>query len=173
MPNDTPLGIRNRAIFETAYGSGLRVRELSGLDVDSVDLSLGTIRVLGKGNRERVSPMTRAATESIRHYLAETRPPAMQGRVEHGKLWVTLDKGRPLSAATIGEVLRQAGRKLSIPTSGQYVRRAFATHLLRHGASPIELKMLLGHATFRHLRHYLRGAPEHLREVHRKSRLGR
>ena len=173
IPLRSAINIRDRAILETAYAAGLRIGELRKLDLHSVDLDHGTVRTLGKGARERVVPLTKAAVAVIRLYLAESRPKLLRGRKNEPGLWLAFKGRRRIGAKALHKIIRDRAADAGLRMSMQSIRRAFATHLLNHGASPWDLKLFLGHATFRHLKHYLRYAPEELRKVHQRSRVGR
>ena len=167
---DTWTGIRDRALIETAYASGLRSSELAGLDVNSVDLVNRTVRTLGKGQRERVVPLTQAAVMAIRHYLDDARKRLLLDNQGEPALWIDRIWHTRLGTCGVKKAVVDRAHAVGLHLTPQAIRRAFATHLLHHGAAATELKFLLGHSTFRHLRHYLRYSPEELRRVHRKSR---
>lgn len=173
IPTNAVLDLRDRALLETVYASGLRLAELSGLNVESVDLSQGTARVIGKGGYERVMPLTRAAVESLRLYLTKSRPVLLRGKDNEPALWIAHAGGRRIGHGGLHTLIKSRAAAEGIDMSMHSIRRAFATHLLHHGASPMDLKLFLGHATFKHLKYYLRYAPMELIQIHRKSRLGR
>lgn len=173
IPTNAVLDLRDRALLETVYASGLRLSELSGLNVESVDLAQGTVRVIGKGGRERVMPLTRAASEALRQYLTKSRPVLLRGKENEPALWIAHAGGRRIGHGGLHNLLKSRAAAEGISMSMHAIRRAFATHLLHHGASPMDLKLFLGHATFKHLKHYLRYAPTELVKIHQRSRLGR
>ncbi len=173
IPLRSSLGIRDRAILETAYASGLRRAELAGMNVDSVDLHHGTVRVIGKGSRERVVPLTKTAVKILTLYLGGPREKFLRGRGACSALWLSFNEGERMTRAGLHEMVCLRARDVGLNLSMQSLRRAFATHLLHHGASPMDLKLFLGHATFKHLKHYLRYAPQELQAIHGKSRPGR
>lgn len=173
IPQRALCDVRDRALLELAYASGLRLSELTSLDVDSVDLAEGFVRSICKGRRERVVPLTKAAVAALRVYLEKSRPRLLRGRNEEPALWIAFKGGRRMGSAGLGQMLKERARDIGVKMSMHSVRRAFATHMLHHGATPMDLKLLLGHASFKHLRHYLRYAPVELIKTHRRSRLGR
>lgn len=173
IPQRAPVDLRDRALLETAYASGLRMAELASLDVGAVDLENATVRAVGKGQLERVVPLTRAALAALRLYLEHARPMLIRGKSNQPALWVAFKGGRRMGIGALHATLKERAQDVGLDLSMHSVRRAFATHLLHHGASPMELKSLLGHRSFRHLRHYLRYAPMELLQTHRRSRLSR
>jgi len=142
IPIDTELGTRDRAMFETLYGGGLRVGELVGLDLDDVDLELDLVRVRGKGRRERLSPVGVMASHWIRLYL-NLRQPA-----EPAERALFLNRyGNRLSARSVGRLLEDhlARAGLGDDASPHTLRHSFATHLLDRGADLRSVQELLGH----------------------------
>ena len=170
---DGAIDLRDRAFMEIAYASGLRLHELIGMNLDSVDLHYGTVRIVGKGQKERVVPLTRAAIAATRLYLEKARPVLLRDRQDNAALWLSSLKGARASESTMQSQIYRRSKKSNLRMNPHAIRRAFATHLLRGGASVAEIKELLGHTTYRHLGHYLRTAPMELQEAHRKSRLSR
>ena len=166
----TPRGVRDRAVMETAYATALRQGELVALRVGSVDLDARTVRIMGKGRRERMAPLGSQAALWLARYLADARPRIHEGAEE--ALWVGL-KG-PLSAEGVTAIFLRHSRTAGIspPIRTHAVRRACATHMLRAGAGPAELQALLGHASLRHLSQYLAVTITELRRMHERSRLG-
>ena len=143
---DTVLGLRNRAIFETLYGSGIRVSELTGLNVLDVDLASGCLRVSGKGGRERIVPAGEKAIQRIRAYRDRLFAKTGIGLTVNGPLFLNKNKGR-LTSRSVGRILEGLVRKcsLSVPVSPHGIRHSFATHMLDAGASLRTVQELLGH----------------------------
>jgi len=168
----TPLGLRDRAILETMYSAGIRRQETLDLKVDSVDLERGVARVLGKGQRERMAPLGPAAVEWLGRYLAQARP-RLAGAASGDALWLGKN-GKPLSGAGLQDMLRAYRKAPNIVTliGLHSIRRACATHMLRRGASPVTIQMLLGHADMKHLSQYLRLTISDLQRAHAASRVG-
>lgn len=150
----TPVGLRDRAILETAYSSAMRLNELVHLTLDGIDLADGTARILGKGCKERVVPLGEEAVMWLRRYITEVRPGLATARSD--RLWLG-SSGAPLTYWSIIAVFRHHGRPLGLETriSPHAFRRACATHMLRRGASPLLIQQLLGHASLKHLGRYL------------------
>lgn len=170
---DDPVSLRDRAILEMAYGTGARRAELRNMNLSAVDLDRGTVRVLGKGARERVLPMTRAGMETVRRYLEEGRPALLLSRADTPALWISERTGRRLDISWFSVLVVRRSTAAGVPFNLHALRRACATHMLQGGASVTEVKMLLGHAGYSRLDHYLRCAAVELRAAHRRSRLSR
>ena len=144
--DDTVLGLRNRALFETLYGSGIRVSELTGLNVLDVDLDSGCLRVSGKGGRERIVPVGRKALDRIQAYRDRLFSKTGIGMHTDGPLFLNKNKGR-LSSRSVARILEILVRKcsLAVPISPHGIRHSFATHMLDAGADLRTVQELLGH----------------------------
>ncbi len=144
--DDTVLGLRNRALFETLYGSGIRVSELTGLNVFDVDFSTACLRVLGKGGRERIVPVGQTALMRIRAYRDRLREKNGIGMENNGPLFLNKNKGR-LTSRSVGRILDALIRRcsLAVPISPHGIRHSFATHMLDAGADLRTVQELLGH----------------------------
>ncbi len=165
-PSRTTAGLRDRAILETLYGAGLRVSELVGLDVDEVDLEEGSVRVLGKGGKERDVPLGRSATDAIRAYLRRARPELASVR-SRSALFLNLRGGR-LTRQGVARVLSGAAVRAGVArrVTPHTLRHSFATHLLEGGADVRVVQELLGHASVATTQVYTLVTREHLREVY-------
>jgi integrase/recombinase XerD len=168
-PNvETREGLRDRAMLETLYASGLRVSELVGLKTVQVSLDMGVIRILGKGAKERLTPLGEDAIEWIQRYQREARP-ALLGARKSDALFVTA-RGTAMTRqgfwVLIGRHARAAGLRQAI--SPHTLRHAFATHLINHGADLRVVQLLLGHADISTTQIYTHVARERLKELHRK-----
>ena len=170
----TPLGARDRAILETLYGCGLRVSELTSLDLDSIDYQEKLLRVVGKGRKERVLPIGRKALEALRRWLKlrggcrVNRPtPAPKDR---DALFLNRLGGR-LSARSVARMLDK--HILSVATllsvSPHALRHSFATHLLDSGADLRHIQELLGHVSLSTTQRYTHMSPDHLMAVYDKA----
>jgi integrase/recombinase XerC len=162
---DTPVGLRDRAIVELLYGSGLRVSELCGLDLDSVDLSGSSARVLGKGNKERVVPLGRASVGAIRAWLA-VRPSVVhpKRKTQDPRALLLTVRGARLFPKAVWVVVRRlgaagAGRADLHPHA---LRHSCATHMLGGGADLRAIQELLGHKTLSTTQRYTHVSVEHL-----------
>ncbi|MFQ5527397.1 MAG: site-specific tyrosine recombinase XerD [Thermoanaerobaculia bacterium] len=139
-----PLGLRDRAMIELLYASGLRVSELVGLQLGQLRLDLGFLIVLGKGGRERMVPLGESAEEWVARYLGDARPGLVDGR--HETLFVNR-YGRPLTRQGFWKLLRAYGTQAGIAELHPHLlRHSFATHLLEHGADLRSVQAMLGHA---------------------------
>jgi integrase/recombinase XerD len=162
----TPSGLRDRAVLELLYGAGLRVSELTGLDVDDLDLDDGFVRVLGKGGKERDVPMGRHARAAIEAYLTRARP-VLAGPRTRGAVFLNTRGGRltrQSCAALVASYAAEAG--LARRISPHDLRHSFATHLLEGGADVRVVQELLGHASVATTQIYTLVTKEHLREVY-------
>jgi integrase/recombinase XerD len=162
------LGLRDRAMLETLYASGLRVSELVSLKLSQVSQDMGVVRVMGKGSKERLVPLGEEAIAWIRRYLKEARMALLRGRASND-LFVTA-RGAAMTRQMFWHLLRryalQAGLKK--PISPHTLRHAFATHLLNHGADLRVVQLLLGHSDISTTQIYTHVARERLKQLHAK-----
>ena len=166
-PDSSDLGVRNRAMLELMYASGLRVTELVGLRMLDVSLNDGVARVTGKGSKTRLVPFGEEASASLRLYLDTARVALLRGR-SCDEVFVTARGGamtRQMFWHVIKKYATQAGIPLSL-ISPHTLRHAFATHLLNHGADLRVVQMLLGHADISTTQIYTYVAQERLKNVH-------
>ena len=165
----TPAGLRDRALLELLYGSGLRVSELVGLDVDDVDLDEGAVRVLGKGGKEREVPLGRFGAEAVAAYLTRARPSFASG-ASRGALLLNRRGGR-LTRQSVNRILATHVKEAGIErrVTPHSLRHSFATHLLEGGADVRVVQELLGHASVATTQIYTLVTEEHLREVYYTS----
>lgn len=165
----TPYGLRDRAILELLYASGLRVSELSGLDLKDVDLNAGTVRVMGKGSRQRMVPMHPLAVRRLREYLVGGRSHLASARSEEAFFLNRL--GGRLTAGGIRRMLD--GHLAAVGARHQLtphdLRHTFATHLLEGGADLRTVQELLGHVALSTTQIYTHISTKHLRDVHRNA----
>ncbi len=169
-----PIELRDQAILEVAYATGVRKAELTAMNVADLNLRDRLLKVQGKGAKERVLPLTRKAVTALQSYLEAGRPLLMRGQAAHA-LWLAdaaHGSGR-LCRSGITILFRRRGRAAGLRLSPHDLRRAFATHMLRRGLGVNELRLLLGHSGFQHIRHYVRYAAVDLKRAHRRSKLSR
>ncbi|HEX4842874.1 MAG TPA: site-specific tyrosine recombinase XerD [Limnobacter sp.] len=162
---DNPAGIRDRAMFELLYASGLRVSELVNMPLRAIDLNAGAVKVLGKGNKERLVPMGQPAQQAITLYLSQARHALLKGQ-QSDQLFVT-HLGGPMTRQGFWKNIKKYAQQAGIhtPISPHVVRHAFATHLLNHGADLRVVQLLLGHADISTTQIYTHVATEQLRSV--------
>lgn len=167
--SDTTVGLRDRALLELLYGSGLRVSELVGLDVDDVDLEEGAVRVLGKGGKEREVPLGRFGRDAVAAWLGRARPEFAAG-LSRGALFLNQRGGR-LTRQSVNRLLATNVRAAGIErrVTPHSLRHSFATHLLEGGADVRVVQELLGHASVATTQIYTLVTEEHLREVYYTS----
>lgn len=167
LPSETWIQLRDRAVLELAYSSGLRIGEVRKLDLFDVDFSARVVRVRqGKGAKDRVVPLGRPASRALARWLAEGRLQAVNDRAEHA-LFVTA-AGRRLGTATMGERLQILCRAAGLTAFRMHdLRHASALHMLLGGADVRYVQELLGHATLKPTRIYTRLAPADLKTMHR------
>lgn len=162
-----PLGLRDRAMLELMYASGLRVSELVGLRAFEVSLPDQVLRVSGKGDKERLVPFGDVAADWLRRYLAESRPALLAGRVSDD-LFVTERHGRGMTRVMFWMLIKRYAQRsgIHVPLSPHTLRHAFATHLLNHGADLRAVQLLLGHADISTTTIYTHVARERLKQLH-------
>ena len=163
----TSLGLRDRAMLETLYATGLRVSELTGLKLAQVAHDAGVVRVIGKGSKERLVPMGEEAVAWITRYLREIRP-ALAGASKRDELFLTQRHG-PLTRQAFWALVKRYAVRAGIPAaslSPHVLRHAFATHLLNHGADLRVVQLLLGHADITTTTIYTHVARERLKQLH-------
>ncbi|TMS56550.1 site-specific tyrosine recombinase XerD [Imbroritus primus] len=166
---DTPLGLRDRAMLELMYASGLRVSELVALKTMEIGLNEGVVRIAnGKGGKERLVPFGGEAGEWLARYLKESRP-ALLGARSCDALFVTA-RGGGMTRQTFWHAVKRYARHADIQAhlSPHTLRHAFATHLLNHGADLRVVQMLLGHADISTTQIYTHVARERLRDLHQQ-----
>jgi integrase/recombinase XerD len=163
----TPLGVRDRALIEVAYGAGLRVSELLSLEFSSVFLDEGYLRCVGKGSKERVVPIGSAAVDWVRRYRRDARPAL--ARAQATDVVFLNARGRPLSRMGFWKILQRwvAAAGIRERVRPHSLRHSFATHLLEGGADLRAVQQMLGHADIATTQIYTSVDREYLKEVHR------
>lgn len=164
---ETPLGLRDRALLELLYGTGARISEAIGLDVDDLDRAAGLVRLDGKGGKQRVVPVGSYAGRAVETYLVRSRPTLAAGGRGTPALFLNARGGR-LSRQSAWTVLRAAAVRAGIPeaVSPHTLRHCFATHLLDGGADVRVVQELLGHASVTTTQVYTLVTVDRLREVY-------
>ena len=169
IPAGSPLELRDRAMFELAYASGLRAEELVLLDSGAVDFEEEQVRVLGKGAKTRVVPVGEHALRTLERYVAQARPALCDGRPEPA---LFLSKsGRRLSTSDVRRRLRGWTRRASVQAgvSPHWLRHSFATHLLEGGADLRAIQEMLGHSSLSTTQVYTRVESQRLRSAYARS----
>lgn len=164
----TLLDLRDRAMLETLYATGLRVSELVALKVSEVSLSMGVVRIMGKGSKERLVPLGEEANAWITRYIQEERPALLAGKTSDA-LFVT-QRGAAMTRQAFWYLIKRRALRAGITKtlSPHTLRHAFATHLLNHGADLRVVQMLLGHADISTTQIYTHVARERLQQLHAK-----
>jgi integrase/recombinase XerD len=163
----TPLGLRDRAMLETLYATGLRVSELVSLSMNELDLVVGACKVIGKGDKERLVPLGEQALQWIERYLSEGRPDSLGSR-QSEILFVTR-RAAGMSRQAFWQNIKRYALKAGIESglSPHTLRHAFATHLLNHGADLRSVQMLLGHSSLSTTQIYTHVARARLHSLHK------
>ena len=169
------VGLRDRAMIEVLYATGLRVSELCGLQIEGVNLETGFVRCIGKGSKERIVPLGGMAREAIVKYTKGARSLASQGDASHkpattGSEYLFLTtNGKPLSRKEFWRVLKRYAEKAGIrkSISPHVLRHSFATHLLERGADLRAVQMMLGHANISTTQIYTHVIRERLKQIYK------
>ena len=163
-----PLGLRDRAMLEVLYASGLRVSELINLRYSQVSMDMGVLRVMGKGRKERLAPLGEESLEWLSRYTKEARPALLSGIVTD-TIFVTT-RGAAMTRQAFWYLIKRYAQLVGNdkPLSPHTLRHAFATHLLNHGADLRVVQLLLGHADISTTQIYTHIARERLKQLHTK-----
>lgn len=162
------LGLRDRTMLEVLYATGLRVSELVGLKLEQLNMRQGLIRVVGKGNKERLVPLGETALDYCQQYLLESRPQLIYGHATED-LFPTR-RGAAMTRQAFWHIIKRYAAQASIdkPLSPHTLRHAFATHLLNHGADLRVVQLLLGHSDLSTTQIYTHIAKARLQSLHSK-----
>jgi len=171
-PNtSTPLGLRDRAMLEILYSTGLRVSELLNLRVSDIDMRIGCVRCIGKGDKERLVPIGRKAMEAIQQYLEHARPKFARpaSPPPHSQALLLTSVGRQLSRVGIWKIMHDYGVRLGLRgrLTPHKLRHSFATHLLERGADLRSVQLMLGHADISTTQIYTHVVEERLKEIYK------
>ncbi|WP_072905724.1 site-specific tyrosine recombinase XerD [Anaerobranca californiensis] len=169
QPDETDkIGIRDRAMLELLYASGLRVSELISLEVDDVNLDLGFLRCQGKGSKERIVPLGKMAIHYIQLYLEQSRPKLVKN-IYQKKLFLNFH-GRPMTRQGFWKIIKKYAKQSGINTeiTPHTFRHSFATHLLENGADLRSVQEMLGHADISTTQIYTQVTGKKLKNIHKK-----
>jgi integrase/recombinase XerD len=164
----TAIGLRDKAMLEMLYACGLRISELIGLTIGSINLRQGVIRIVGKGNKERLVPVGQEALYWLERYLQEARPELLDN--QPAEILFPSNRAQPMTRQTFWHRIKQYARAADIhtPLSPHTLRHAFATHLLNHGADLRVVQLLLGHSDLSTTQIYTHIARARMQELHAK-----
>jgi integrase/recombinase XerD len=164
--HNQPLGLRDRAMLEVLYATGLRVTELVSLTHEQLNMRQGLVRCVGKGNKERLVPLGELALEWLQRYIFDGRPAILNGQITDD-LFPTV-RGRAMSRQAFWYLIKRYAKAANIekPLSPHTLRHAFATHLLNHGADLRVVQLLLGHSDLSTTQIYTHVAKERLKSLH-------
>jgi integrase/recombinase XerD len=164
----TPLGLRDKALLELLYGTGLRVSELVSIRAADLDLHSGCLRCIGKGSKERLVPVGKQAIAAVTAYLRDARPILLRGREAAPTLFLNA-RGKKLSRVGFWKILKQYGARAGLrkKLSPHKLRHSFATHLLERGADLRSVQMMLGHADISTTQIYTHVIQERLKQVYK------
>jgi integrase/recombinase XerD len=171
QPNDkTPIGLRDHAMLDVLYSTGLRVSELVNLRVMDMDRTVGCIRCIGKGDKERIVPIGKKALALVERYLRDARPkltPA--GKQVNSPMLFINRRGGPLSRVGVWKILSAYGKQagLRVPLTPHMLRHSFATHLLEGGADLRSVQLMLGHSDISTTQIYTHVVEERLKQIYK------
>jgi len=175
----TPRGVRDRAMLEVFYSTGIRLEELAALRLEDIDLAGGVVRVNhGKGGKDRVVPMGEEAAYYLKAYLNNVRPGLLKARpnpsyavvtLDIPQVWVRMRGAVPVSSQMVEVWVRCYGKKAGLKVNPHLLRHSFATHMVRHGADIAVVSKMLGHSNLRTTQGYVKVAGVEVKEAHGRT----
>ncbi len=166
QPEGKKLSLRDRAMLEMIYSSGLRASEVIHIKMGDINFEAGFITIIGKGSKERVVPMNETALDTVKKYISESRPQLLRKRTSP---FLFLAKGgKPMTRQRLWQLIKKYSNELSIRVSPHTLRHCFASHLLEGGADLRALQKMLGHTDISTTQIYTKVTPERLIKVHKK-----
>lgn len=167
---EKPLGIRDRAILETLYATGMRVSELTGLQLGELHLEVHLVQPRGKGDKERIIPIGEVAEEWLRRYLKDVRPRLIAKKPQNNYVFLNA-RGKPLTRQAIWQLIKKAAAAVHInkTITPHTLRHSFATHLLEHGADLRVVQALLGHSDITTTQIYTHVSQQRVLEVYKQT----
>ncbi len=165
-PEGKKLSLRDRAILETIYSSGLRASEVINMKMGDINFEAGFITIMGKGSKERVVPINETALSTIKKYIEESRPDILRKR--NSRFLFLAKGGKPMTRQRLWQLIKTYSTGLSSNISPHTLRHCFASHLLDGGADLRALQKMLGHTDISSTQIYTRVTPERLKKIHKE-----
>ncbi len=165
-PEGENLSLRDRAILEIIYSSGLRASEVINIKMSDINFEAGFITITGKGSKERVVPVNEMALTTVRKYIEESRPQLLKRK--NSQFMFLAKGGKPMTRQRLWQLIKKYSKELSIKISPHTLRHCFASHLLDGGADLRALQKMLGHTDISTTQIYTKVTPERLRKIHKK-----
>ncbi len=164
----TDLGLRDHAMIQLMYASGLRISELCEVTLERLNLQQGFVIIMGKGSKERLVPVGKAALDALNEYLGVSRPRLMKGRI--GDHLFVSHSGEHLSRQRFWEIIKAGARKagITVNVTPHMLRHSFATHMLERGADLRSVQTMLGHSDIATTQIYTHVTTKHLKDLYRK-----
>jgi len=164
----SPMIIRNYAMLHLLYSTGLRVSELVNLSVSGCNMTSCFVRIMGKGNKERLVPFGEVAKKQLQNYLKKSRPVILKGK--HSNILFITNRGKQMTRLRFWQIIKEAGRAAGITKniSPHMLRHSFATHLLAHGADLRSVQLMLGHTDITTTQIYTHIDQDRLKDIHKK-----